>query len=117
MAEGFLRHYASELYEVFSAGITPSEVNSFAVTVMKEVGIDISHQQSKSVDSLKEIEFDLIITVCDHAKESCPIFHGQVEYLHWSFEDPADYKGTNEQLLSVFRTVRDQIRNKIQSFL
>jgi arsenate reductase len=114
MAEGLLRSYFGDKYEVFSAGINPTEVNPNAIKVMKEIGIDISGQKSKHINEFANQTFDIIITVCDNAKESCPIFSGKAERLHWSFVDPAEALGTQEELLNTFREVRDQIKTRIQ---
>jgi arsenate reductase len=109
MAEGLLRSFYGDKYEVFSAGVNPTSVNPNAITVMKEIGIDISGQKSKSVNEFINQIFDIIITVCDNAKESCPIFQGKAERLHWSFFDPAEAVGTQEEILQVFRKIRDEI--------
>ena len=115
MAEGLLRHFYRDRNEAYSAGINPTDLNPYAVRVMHEVGIDISHQRSKSVDEFLNRELDTVITVCDHAKESCPLFPGNVKRLHWGFRDPAEAKGDEESVLSVFRKVRDQIRTSIDN--
>lgn len=116
MAEGFLRHFYSKKYEAYSAGTKPSIVNPNAIKVMAENGIDISQQQSKSVSEYSGQSFDKVITVCDNAKESCPIFPGKSERLHWSFIDPAEATGIEEERLKVFREVRDQIESKINEY-
>jgi arsenate reductase len=110
MAEGFLKSFDNGL-EVYSAGTKPAEkINPYAVKVMKEKGIDISNQYPKDVSQFLDKEFDYVITVCDHAKETCPVFTGSVKHrLHIGFEDPADAQGTEEEVLSVYRKVRDQI--------
>ncbi len=110
MAEGFLKSFDSSL-QVFSAGTNPAEkINPFAVKVMSEVGIDISNQYPKDVSIFLNNEFDYVITVCDKAKETCPVFSGKVKNrLHIGFEDPAEAKGTEEKVLSVYRRVRDQL--------
>jgi len=110
MAEGFLKSFDPRL-EVFSAGTKPAErINPFAVRVMKEVGIDISEQFPKDVDRFLNEEFDYVITVCDNAKETCPVFTGRVKNrLHIGFEDPAEAVGEEEEVLPVYRRVRDQI--------
>jgi arsenate reductase len=113
MAEGLLRHDAGERFDVKSAGVAPTEVKPEAIEVMREIGIDISGQRSKSVDAFTEEEFDYVITVCDNANEQCPIFPGKAERIHWSFEDPAAVTGDAEARLAVFRRVRDQIREKL----
>src|SRR6184192_3332267 len=97
MAEGLLRHLAGDRFEVASAGTHPQGLNPGAVAVMQEIGIDIAHQQSKSVDHFAREHFDYVITVCDRAKESCPIFPAQSSVLHWSFDDPASAAGTPEE--------------------
>ena len=114
MAEGLLRHYYGDKYEVFSAGTKPLTVNPNAIKVMKEIGIDISNHYSKSVNKFKNEKFDYVITVCDNAKESCPLFLEKAERLHWSFMDPAGTTGNEKEVLNVFRMVRDQIKTKIQ---
>lgn len=110
MAEGFLKSFDSTL-QVYSAGTNPAEkINPFAVKVMKEVEIDISNQYPKDVSIFLNDEFDYVITVCDNAKETCPVFNGKVKNrLHIGFEDPAEAKGTEEEVLPVYRRVRDQI--------
>ena len=113
MAEGFLRHFYGGKYEVYSAGTKPSVVNPYAVKVMAEKEIDISNQHSKSVDEYRGQSFDKVITVCDNAKESCPAFPGKAERIHWSFIDPAEATGAEDEKLKVFRDVRDQIHSKI----
>jgi len=114
MAEGFLRHYAGDQYEVFSAGTRPSKLNPLAVEAMREIGIDISHQHSKDVAGFLGMPIQYVITVCDRAKESCPIFPSAFQFLSWSFEDPAEAEGTHDEKLAVFRRVRDQIGERIQ---
>jgi len=117
MAEGLFRQAGGDRYEVFSAGTKPSLVRPEAVAVMREIGIDISRHRSKSVDEFAGQELDLVITVCDNAKESCPGFPGTIQRLHWPFEDPAALAGSEEQRLAAFRSIRDQIRARIQRFL
>ena len=114
MAEGLLRHDAGDRFEVFSAGTNPSQVRPEAVTVMREVDIDISGQHSKSVDEFTGQEFDYVLTVCDNAKESCPIFPGKTIAIHRNFEDPAAVQGSEEERLAVFRCVRDEIRDYLR---
>ena len=113
MAEGLLRHDAGERFEVKSAGVAPTGVKPEAIEAMREIGIDISGQRSKSVDAFTEEEFDYVITVCDNANEQCPIFPGKAKRIHWSFEDPAAVNGDAETKLAVFRRVRDQIRVRL----
>ena len=116
MAEGFLRYHAPDFYEACSAGSEPTRVHPLAIQVMKEVGIDISDQRSKSVLEFNGQEFDFVITVCMEA--DCPVFIGKVgERLSWRFEDPAQALGSDEAVLGVFRTVRDQIEESVRSFL
>jgi arsenate reductase len=117
MAEALLRHEAGDRFEVFSAGTRPSQVRSEAIAVMNEIGVDISAQRSKPVDEFKGREFDYVITVCDNAKESCPVFPANTRRLHWSLEDPAAAQGPEEQRKTVFRKVRDGIHARIKVFL
>jgi arsenate reductase len=117
MAEGFLKSFGTEL-ELFSAGTNPSgKVNILAIKAMQEVGIDISDTKPKNVDQFLKFSFDYVITVCDNAKETCPVFLGKVKHrLHIGFEDPAEAKGTEEERLSVFRKIRDEIRSEFERF-
>jgi arsenate reductase len=116
MAEGLFRHLAGDRYQVFSAGTKPSGVRPEAIAAMAEIGIDVSGQRSKSVDEFLASAPDLLITVCDSAREICPVFPGSVERLHWPFEDPAAVQGSEEVRLAAFRRVRDQIRTRIESY-
>ncbi len=109
MAEGYLRQAAGGRYEALSAGIAPKGLNPLAVEAMREIGIDISQQASKDVASLLGQHIPYVVTVCDNAKERCPIFPGTWKFLHWSLEDPAAAAGTHDQQLAVFRRVRDQL--------
>ncbi len=117
MAEGFLKSFDSEL-EVFSAGTKPAEkVNPNSVIVMDEVGIDISSQIPQNVDEFVDHSFDYVITVCDNAKEVCPVFTGHVKHqLHIPFDDPADATGTAREILAVYKRVRDEIKEKFTQF-
>lgn len=117
MAEGLLRHDGGEKFAVSSAGVEPSQVRPEALAAMREIGIDISGQRSKSVDEFRGQEFDYVITVCDHANEQCPIFPAGTKRLHWSFEDPAAALGDNKARLSVFRRIRDEIREHLRIFI
>lgn len=117
MAEGLLRHLAGDRIVVESAGVAPSDVREEAVKVMTEVGIDISSHRSKSVDEFADKEFDYIITVCDNAKDSCPAFPGTAARIHWSLKDPAEAHGGYDERLEAFRTVRDQIRERLIDFV
>jgi len=117
MAEGFLKSFDSRL-EVFSAGTNPaSQANANAVAVMKEVGIDISQNEPKNVSLFLSDSFDYVITVCEDAKESCPYFSGNVRHrMHIGFEDPAKAQGTAEEILAVYRKIRNQIREEFLKF-
>jgi arsenate reductase len=116
MAEGLLRHDAGNFYEVSSAGINPTHVRPEAVAVMREVGIDISGHRSKSVDEFAGQNFDYVITVCDNAKESCPVFPAKTKRIHWSIEDPAAAQGSEEEILTAFRRARDELRARLHAF-
>mgnify|MGYP002072812961 CR=1 FL=1 len=118
MAEGFLKSFDPEL-EVYSAGTKPAEkVNPFAVKAMKEVGIDISNGVAEDVDKYLSQSFDYVITVCDNAKETCPVFMGEVKHrLHIGFDDPAEAVGTEEEVMPVYRRVRDEIKEKFYDFV
>ena len=116
MAEGLLRHDAGDAYEVFSAGTKPTRVRPEAIAVMREVGIDISGHRSKSVDEFAGQDFDYVITVCDNAKESCPIFPAKTKRIHWSIEDPAAVQGSEEERLAAFRRARDELRTRLEAF-
>jgi arsenate reductase (thioredoxin) len=117
MAEGFLKSFDNNL-DVYSAGTKPAEkVNPFAVKVMKEIGIDISSGIAENADKFIEQSFDYVITVCDNAKESCPMFTGKVKnQIHIGFDDPADAVGTDEEIMPVYRRVRDEIREEFHKF-
>ncbi len=111
LAEGILRHVAGDLFEVHSAGSHPAGyVHPMAIQVMKEIGIDISGHTSKPMSQFLERKIDTVITVCGKADQACPMFPGQVNRYHWGFDDPAHAQGTDEEILNVFRRVRDQIR-------
>jgi len=114
MAEGLLRHKAGDRFEVFSAGTHPKGMHPRSIDVMKEIGIDISKQTSKDVASYANRKFDYVITVCDRAKQECPVFPG-AEPIHWGFDDPADASQDNQ--VAVFRRVRDEIRQRLNLFL
>jgi arsenate reductase len=117
MAEGFMRSFNPEM-EVYSAGTRPEkQVNKYAVKVMGEIGIDISQYYPKLVDSFVSESFDFVITVCNNAKEACPVFIGKVgNRVHIGFEDPADAVGTDDEKLAVYREIRDQIKNDFSKF-
>jgi arsenate reductase len=116
MAEGLLRHHAGAHFEVFSAGTAPSHVRPEAIAAMAELGIDISGHRSKSVDEFAGQSFDYVLTVCDNAKESCPIFPGRAIKLHHSFDDPAALRGSKEERLALYRRVRDEMRRYLNNF-
>jgi arsenate reductase len=117
MAEGILRNIGGGKFIVESAGVAPSSVRPEAIEVMREIAVDISSHRSKSVDEFLDRRFDYIITVCDNAKESCPVFPGDAKRVHWSFEDPAAVEGDDETRLASFRTVRDQIFDRLLKFV
>jgi len=116
MAEGLLRHDAGERFDVQSAGTKPSTVRPEAVQVMREIGIDISSHSSKSVDEFAGRDFDCVLTVCENARETCPVYPGHARHLHHSFDDPAAVQGSEEERLSAFRGVRDEIRSYLRIF-
>ena len=115
MAEGLLRNMAGDRFEVFSAGTRPVGLNPLAVEVLREIGIDISHQRSKSVEEFAGRDFDFIITVCDNARESCPVFPGNGQRIHHNFPDPAAFSGCRQS--AAFRQVRDLIRPWLEQFI
>jgi arsenate reductase (thioredoxin) len=115
IAEGYLRHVAGDLFEPLSAGIEPKGLNPLAVETMREIGIDISKQRSKDVGEFIGQSIPYVITVCNNAKQRCPIFPRTYKFLHWSFDDPADAKGSHDEELAVFRRVRDEIGSRIET--
>jgi len=117
MAEGLINHDLAGKVQAFSAGIEPSSVNPLAIAVMMELGIDISSHRSKSIDEFVNEKFDFVITLCDHAAESCPIFFGGVQRIHMGFPNPAAFSGSKEEQLAAFRKGRDQIRTQLVEFL
>ena len=118
MAEGYLRAKAGDRFEAFSAGLEPKAVRPEAIQAMAEIGIDISGQRSKNVAQyLGQELFGYVITVCDRANANCPIFPGISRRLHWSIDDPAEAEGSDEERLSVFRLVRDQLSGLIDEFV
>jgi arsenate reductase len=117
MAEGLLRDLAGDRFEAMSAGTEATRVRPLAVRVMEEIGVDISHQESKTLDRYLGEPFAYVITVCDDANEACPFFPGAANRLHWSFEDPSKAEGTEDERLAVFRSVRDRIRERIEDEL
>ena len=116
-AEALLRHLANDRFEVASAGVSPTQVRPEAIAAMKEINIDISGHRSKSVDEFTGQEFDYVITVCDNAKEQCPIFPGNTQRIHWSFDDPAAAQGDEHARLVVFRRIRDEILDRLRLFV
>jgi arsenate reductase len=117
MAEGWLRHLAGDHYDVVSAGTEPSAVNPFAVAAMKERGIDISAHTSKPVARFLGETFHVLITVCDNAREECPIFPGALQRIHWPLEDPAAATGTDSERLETFRRIRDEVETRVRAWL
>ncbi|MEF3244503.1 MAG: arsenate reductase ArsC [Caldisericaceae bacterium] len=114
MAEGLLRALYGDYYEAYSAGTQATRVNPYAIKVMTEIGIDISKQRSKSIEEFRGKEFDYVVTVCDHAKETCPFFPGANFYLHKGFKDPSEATGDEESILREFRRVREEIKAWIE---
>lgn len=117
MAEGLFRHEGGDRFDVFSAGTHPTRVRPEAIAAMREIGLDISGQHSKSIDEFMGKPLDFVITVCDSANEACPVFPGVGKRLHWPFEDPAAVVGSEELRKSSFRRIRDQIQARIKIFL
>ena len=117
MAEGWLRHLGGDRFEVDSAGIEAHGLNPRAVAVMREAGVDISHQQSKVLDAARLARTDLLVTVCGHADETCPAVPATCRREHWPFEDPAQAVGNEEEVMATFRRVRDAIRRRVEAFL
>jgi len=114
MAEGLLRKLGRERFEAYSAGTEPTRVRPLAIKAMHELGIDITGQQSKTLERYLDRPFDKVITVCDQANEACPLFFGARERLHWSFPDPSKATGSEDDQLAVYREVRDAIRERIE---
>jgi len=117
MAEGLLRHLAGDRFDVHSAGTEATQVRPLAIQAMRELGIDVSGQQSKTLDRYLQEPFDRVITVCDEANESCPVFFAARQRLHWSFPDPSRATGSPEDQLAVYRQVRDGLRKRIEQEL
>ncbi|HOK09711.1 MAG TPA: arsenate reductase ArsC [Candidatus Hydrogenedens sp.] len=118
MAEAWTRHFWADIIEAFSAGVEKHGLNSYAVYVMKESGIDMSGQYSKTINELPIKDFDLVITVCDNAREKCPLFPGKVKVIHIGFDDPpylAQFAKTDEEKLNIYRRVRDEIRDFVKN--
>jgi arsenate reductase len=118
IAQAWLRELGGDAFEVYSAGLEPHGINPFTTHVMEETGYDMSDHRSKHLDEyMGKINFDFLITVCGNADERCPFFPGMGTRLHWPFEDPAAYEGTENEKLAFFRDIRDQIKAKIQTWL
>lgn len=115
MAEGWASYLKGDLIDAYSAGVNPARLSSRAVDVMAQAGVDISSHISKHADDLQGIEFDYVVTVCDNARENCPVFTGKAKLVHKSFQDPACLIGTKEEVLAAFRKVRDEIRAFIET--
>lgn len=115
MAEGWAKALKPDVIDAYSAGTAPSTVNPFAIKVMKEAGVDISNQRSKDVKDLLGIEFDVVVTLCGDAKDTCPVFPGNVKLVHKGFDDPARAEGSEEEVLAFFRRVRDEIRDFVKT--
>ena len=114
MAEGLLRHLAGDRFEAYSAGTEATGIRPLAVRAMAEIGIDLSGQESKTLDRYLNESFDYVVTVCDEANEACPVFPGAKRRLHWSFEDPSQATGDEEERLNAFRSARDGLRERIE---
>ena len=117
IAEGYLKYFAKDKAEVYSAGIETHGVNPKAIAVMKEDGIDISQNTSNNINEYRNIDFDFVITVCDNAKEQCPVFPSKAKQFHHNFPDPAKATGTPEEIIQNFREVRDQIKKFSNQFV
>ncbi|KIA82924.1 protein tyrosine phosphatase [Kaistella solincola] len=117
IAEGYLKFFAGEKAEIYSAGIETHGVNPQAIATMKEDGIDISNHTSNNIDEYRDIDFDFVITVCDHAKERCPFFPTKAVKFHYNFSDPAKATGTKEEIKEEFRKVRQEIKNYCETFV
>ena len=117
MAEGLLRHLVSDRFEVNSAGTHPVGLNPGAIESMHEIGVDISQHRSKKMSEFMNEPFDCVITVCDRAKDSCPLWPHAAKLIHWSFEDPAEAKGSPEERQGLFQKVRNEIRARIEEFI
>lgn len=117
MAEALLRHVGGDHFEVHSAGTEPSRVHPLAIRAMDEIGLDISNNESKSLDQYIGQDFDYVITVCDQANESCPVFPGDPKRIHWSFPDPSAVEGAEEERLKAFASIRDQLRMRLRNWV
>jgi arsenate reductase (thioredoxin) len=117
IAEGYLKHFAGNEVEIYSAGVETHGVNPRAIATMKEDGIDISHHTSNNIEEYRNVDFDFVITVCDNAKERCPFFSSNAKMFHYNFPDPAKAKGTEEEILEEFRKVRQMIKDYCEEFV
>ncbi len=117
MAEGLLKHHGKGKFEVYSAGLKPSFVHPLTIKAMAESGINVTNQYSKTVNEFLGQEFSYIITVCSGAKELCPVFHGKHIALHWNVNDPAVAEGTEEEMMKIFRDVREKILAEVNAFI
>ncbi len=117
IAEGYLRHFARDRAEIYSAGIETHGLNPKAVATMEEDGIDISGHTSNHIDEYRALDFDFVITVCDHAKESCPYFPTKSEVVHYNFPDPAKAVGTGDEIRLAFKNVREEIKKYCENFI
>jgi arsenate reductase len=115
MAEGWAKHLKSDVIEAYSAGVWPAGVSSRAIKVMAEAGVDISSHKSKHVDEFADIELDYVITLCDNAREQCPVFGGDVKLVHRAFSDPIMMRGADDQVIAAFRRTRDEIRAFVEA--
>lgn len=117
MAEGILKYFADDKFEVFSAGIKPTQIDPLAIKVMAEKDVDILSQRSKSVQEYSGQKFDYVVTVCNNAEKTCPIFPGQYKKIHWDIEDLADIKGSEGEKLNFFKKIRDEIKTRCLCFM
>ncbi len=117
IAEGLLRHLAGDHFEVFSAGVEPSQVHPMSIIVMQEIGVDITSQHSDDVKNYLDIGINIIISVCDHAAQTCPTFPGEVQRIHWSVKDPYHGWDVDESKLPDYRRTRDELKDRIEGFL
>jgi arsenate reductase (thioredoxin) len=117
MAEGFLRHFAADRFDVCSAGTEPKGLSPTTMAVMREVGIDVSGQRSKSIAGFVGQDFDYVITVCDKARAACPTFDRAAQLLHWNITDPADLERAGTDSIDAFRAAREQLRSKMEEFI
>lgn len=117
IAEGYLRYFAGNKAAIFSAGIETHGVNSRAIATMKEDGIDISQHTSNNIEEYRQVDFDFVITVCDHAKERCPFFPSNAKKLHYNFPDPAKATGSEEEIVAEFNAVRQMIKDYCKKFV